>query len=138
MKKMVYKPRIQKPKILLDTEEVGLRIIIISYGTHPCAYVGVPENHPIAGYDCDDLSFMNVHGGFTFSRKGDRKPLPKGYWWYGWDYAHCDDYMGYYKENEELAKNSKKWTTEEIYEEAKEVAWEMRKLMKFIEVIKTK
>jgi len=134
MKEMKYLPeRLKKPEVLLDTWEEGLRIIILSLGTHPCAYVGIPLEHPLAGFNYDDLDFIECHGGFTFSEAGDDKYLPKGFWWYGWDYAHVGDWMGYYKEGE--FRDYKKWTTEEIYEEAKLVAWDMRKLMNLIEKI---
>ena len=136
IKEMVYKPeRLKTPEILLDTEEEGIRIIILSLGTHPCAYVGIPINHPLARFDYDDLSFIRCHGGFTFSREGDGKYLPKGYWWYGWDYAHCGDYMGYYENDESIQLGSKKWTTQEIYDEAQFVAWDMKRLMTLIEKI---
>jgi len=140
MKEMVYKPeRLEKPEILLDTEEVGIRIIILSLGTYPCAYVGIPINHPLAGLHYGDLSFITCHGGFTFSEKGDGEYLPKGYWWYGWDYAHAGDYLGYYSNIGEIIKEkwAKKWTTKEIYSEALAVAWDMKKLMSLIEKIWT-
>jgi len=136
MKEMTYLPhRLKKPEILLDTWEEGLRIVILSLGTHPCAYVGIPENHLLAGVDYHDLDcLIDCHGGLTFSAKGDGKYLPEGLWWYGWDYAHHGDWVGYYGKREEKL-GWKKWTTKEIYEEAKWVAWIFRKLMDLIERI---
>ena len=138
MKKMVYKPeRLKEPEILYDGWEEGIRIIILSLGTHPCAYVGIPESHPVAGWDYEALSFVECHGGFTYSEKGDDDYLPAGCWWYGWDYAHAGDWMGYYTEEDKKGafRDYKKWTTEEIYQEARWVAYQMRKVMNWVEEI---
>lgn len=45
----------------------------------------------------------------------------------GWDYAHAGDYMGYYSDKETW-KNEKKWTTQEIYKEVKEVCYQLEQL----------
>jgi len=135
-KEMIYqKEMLDKPETLFDEECLGFRIIGMSLGTHPVAYVGLPENHILAGFDYGDLSIISVHGGFTFSSKGDGVYLPKGYWWYGWDYAHPFDWKGYYDENNELAKICKKWTTREIYEDAKDVVRQLLDLEEFAEAM---
>ena len=124
MKEMVYLPeRLKKPEVLLDTidKETGFRIIILSLGTHPCAYVGIPVNHPFAGWDCEDVGFIDCHGGITYSREGDGDYLPEGYWWYGWDYAHADDFVGYYKGESFMERITKKWTTKEIDERSEKI-----------------
>lgn len=42
----------------------GIKYFIISYGTHPCAYI---ENvWKFDDYDDDRLYEIEVHGGFTF------------------------------------------------------------------------
>jgi len=138
MKEMVYKPeRLKEPEILYDGWEKGIRIMILSLETHPCAYVGIPESHPVAGWDYDALSFIECHGGFTFSERGDGIYLPEGFWWYGWDYAHAGDWMGYYTEKDKKGafRDCKKRTTEEIYREACSVAYQLRNLMDWIEEI---
>jgi len=136
-KEMVYqKERLDKPEVLFDEEYLGFRIIGMSLGTHPVAYVGLPENHIFAGFDYFDLAFINVHGGFTYSERGDGNYLPKGYWWYGWDYAHSGDWKGYFEGSSEfLGRRLKRWTTEEIYDEAKYVAEQMFYLEEFVEVM---
>lgn len=98
---------------------------ILSMGTHPCAYIEIPENHKYYAKKYNDMDIY-CHGGLTFSSaKGlgcpDDDFYRKGFW-IGWDYAHCSDYLG-----SELAMSfklqtyDKKWTTEEIYEEIKDV-----------------
>lgn len=47
---------------------------------HRCGYVTVPEGHPFADKDYNDL-YLDVHGGLTFS--DGRK--------FGFDCAHWDD-----------------------------------------------
>jgi hypothetical protein len=57
-----------------------------------CGYVGVPKGHRFWGVnygfndELDDIS-DNVHGGLTYSAKGD-----DDYWYFGFDTAHADDF----------------------------------------------
>jgi hypothetical protein len=92
--------------------ENGIKYEIKSLGTYPVAYIGIEENHPLAGFDYEDIP-IDVHGGLTYSQIGNDEYLPKGYYWYGWDYAHSGDYAVYYEDHSILA-NGKKWTLEEI------------------------
>lgn len=63
---------------------------------HLCGYVGVPPKHPAHGKNYDDVE-VEVHYGLTFG--GDTPPYAvespvenaEGYWWFGFDCAHCDD-----------------------------------------------
>ena len=127
MKEMVYYPtRLEKPILLLDTYIDEYRILIYNLGTHPCGYVEVPINHPLAGFDYEDLP-IECHGGLTFSEKGDGKYFSEEYWWYGWDYAHWGDYI-----SGTSSEYDKKWTTQEIFEEAKYVVSQMKFLNEFI------
>ena len=124
MKPMVYGDHKSKPEILHQEERDNFRIMILSFGTHPCAYIGVPNDSPLVNLDYGLLdNFINVHGGFTFGCQGsdERYPFIAGYYWYGWDYAHLDDWLGCHFEDEWIkdlwqAIRPKKWTTEEIYE----------------------
>ena len=87
--------KLVKPDVLLDRFGNGYRILILSCGIHPCAYVGVPSDHPLAGFSYMDLlHLIDCHGGLTFSDEGDGEARPRGYFWYGWDYAHAGDYTG--------------------------------------------
>lgn len=43
----------------------------------------------------------------------------------GWDYGHAGDYAGYYGDNE-VWKDEKKWTTQEIFEEVKEACFQLK------------
>lgn len=113
---MIYEDHLKdKPDILVEGTFKGYQFWILSYGTHPCAYVELPPKHPYYGKKIEEYFELplDVHGGITFAR--DRLwNLAKDTSIIGWDYAHCEDYMPCLKE---LAPNLKKWTTNEIYEE---------------------
>ena len=99
----------------------GYKYFIINYGTHPCAYIEIPKDHPFYGVsyiDIEDNYNIKVHGGFTYSN--DSFLLLDHTWILGWDYAHCNDYS-IYAENCSFLHDLKKWTTEEIIEECKDV-----------------
>lgn len=122
MKQMTYKPN-RETEILEEGTYKNINFIIVSYGTHPCAYIRIPENHKLYNVDYMDSNMefnFGVHGGITWSG-----PLPKAIpnkqgFYYGWDYTHCDDYNGYEEKFPiSIRTGGKKWTTEEIYEEVK-------------------
>jgi hypothetical protein len=55
-----------------------------------CGYVGVPKGYRHHGQTYDDLnefSLLDIHGGLTYSEMGD-----DGYWYFGFDTAHADDF----------------------------------------------
>lgn len=107
-------------RILHKGEFKGFNFAIINYGTHPCCYVFLPEGNKYFGKTYDEID-IDCHGGLTFSEDDlIFNPLPNKDWIIGWDYAHYNDYMGYYGELESYEKN-KKWTTEELFEEVKQV-----------------
>lgn len=89
---------------------------IISYFTHPCAYVVAKENNAIYGVNYNEIDFIDVHGGLTYSDWGLSNNKSEDFWVIGWDYAHYGDYLPY-----DLSEDNKRWTTEEIYEHVKDV-----------------
>ncbi len=121
MKEMVYEANLHPAEILDCGKLYGLEYKIVSYGTHPCAYVCVPVGHPYynLGYDNIDI---DCHGGLTYSCMEEDK------YWIGWDYAHFEDYFGVNLLYEsipalkEFANDfGKKWTTAEILAEVEDV-----------------
>jgi len=47
--------------IILETNIInGIKYVILTLGTHPCAYVGINEQHPFFGWDYNDLYESNV------------------------------------------------------------------------------
>ena len=137
MEKMIYKPRYEhgKEHVLWQGDVDGLEAAIVSYGTHPCAYINLTdeiiEKIKEEGYDesAEEYMFYDIidaypHGGFTFY--GHLTCLGDGDRWAGWDYAHCDDYTYDYLNGLFDRSDEKRWTTEEILEEVKEVVAELK------------
>ena len=78
-------------------EYLGYTCVVI-YTTmgHRCGYVGIPKSHSLYGKDYDDIyEFIDCHWGLTYSGGGNNFTYPikeeNNLWWFGWDYAHCDD-----------------------------------------------
>lgn len=124
MKEMVYGVD-RKPEILATGYCLGLLFYIFNLGTHPTAYVKVPKNSRFYGKSDIDIE---VHGGITYADDHiwiNNTQKIEG-WFIGWDYAHMGDYMGYEeKVPEEYRVGGKKWTTEEIYKDVKDVCYQV-------------
>lgn len=125
MKEMIYQK--DRKREVLDTGFCfGYLYYILNLGTHPTAYIKIPKNSKYFDkYICD----IEVHGGITYTENylyisGSQKL--EGYF-IGWDYAHAGDYAGDC-EDIPIFKNDKKWTTQEIYEEVKEVCYQLIEL----------
>jgi hypothetical protein len=106
-------------QIIAIGEHSGVKFYVCSInGTHPTAYLRVPQDMPLYGIGYDEADkLIDVHGGFTYSEghlygvENDDKS-----WFLGWDYGHYGDYAGYYL-RDHLFDNYHKWTTEEIISE---------------------
>ena len=122
MKQMVYKDNLLRERLVLESGQyIGYNFWIISYGTHPCAYVELPQTHPYFE-KCDKDAYelnIDVHGGITYGDFGLGNIIDDKKFLLGWDYNHCTDYnpMITFLSKESL----KRWTTEEILEEVKNV-----------------
>lgn len=115
MKPMIYN-KLGDMEILDNGIYNGYQYWIVSYGSHPCAYVQLPKNHLYYGKGYDNIP-INCHGGLTFS--GEHESICDGFL-IGWDYAHAGDYHTFanpFITDEKL----KRWTTEEILGEVMKV-----------------
>lgn len=124
MKPMIYKNRfkgnIEQIEILDEGIYHNYHYAIVSLGSHPCAYIEIPEGHRYYGEVYDEIP-LDCHFGLTYA---DDTGILNGYnyrsgYWIGWDYAHLGDYYcakGYSK-----SPLLKRWTTEEILAEVKDV-----------------
>ena len=136
MKEMVYRPLADFKKssdcwVMLDESVYNnYHYAIVSYGTHPCAYVEIPQGHEYYGKNIYNFDFpIKCHGGITYSSdKGILFPveheLHRDGYWIGWDYNHYNDYYAYNidpAKADRIFRCVKKWTTEEILEEVKNV-----------------
>lgn len=129
--------------VFVDRFDEGVRFRITRGGASVCAYLGVPEDHPLAGHSYDLLP-LECHGGLTFAGKGDGKWFPTGFFWYGWDYAHCGDRSCY---DDDPALHSKinmpiregqdeiRWTPELVDKDSWLTIMRFRDLMKLTEAV---
>ena len=118
MKEMEYQ-KSRYTTILDKGDYKGFNYAIVSYGTHPCCYVFLPKGHKYYGKQCNDIE-ISCHWGITFSEKdlAFNPIVLKDTWVIGWDYAHCEDYVGYF---EDKYSSLKKWTTKELQKEVFDV-----------------
>lgn len=126
MKEMVYKAE-SGFELLATGESNGFPWGIVSYGVHPCAYVGVTDEHPLWRKDSmDEECFaVNCHGGVTYG--GSYDEIAKGRWFLGWDYAHLGDYSGS-SAKIGMPDDGKRWTTGEILNEVLQVCEQLRQM----------
>lgn len=121
MKEMVYGKNIKE---ILDIGTYkGKDYVIVNLGIHPCAYVQSDKN-------CCGTFEEPAHCGFTFYNTlshwekhadNEKQKIILRKKFVGWDYGHYGDYSPYWQEG-------KKWTTEEILENVKEVIeWLLKK-----------
>ena len=124
-------------RIVYDKFTNGLRFIIMRSKLHFCGYVGIPNGHPLVGFDYNDFSFVEAHGGLTFSGEGEG--WPEGYYWYGWDYGHVGDkiYVDYSWDGfKKWQDGNKEWTVNDIIEDSQNTLETFESLMKLAEKIK--
>lgn len=119
------KPVIYNKNRLGSTEQIAagtyknFDYYVLNLRTHPTAYVDVSDSL-LNGVCYDDIDIY-CHGGFTYS-ESTLKTVDKKGWFIGWDYAHYGDYINYGDTSlNNMFSNDKKWTTEEIVEECKNV-----------------
>ena len=137
MQEMVYENKRNVPSIVLDKGYYkGYEYVILSLHIHPCAYICLTPNSVFYGKSYDSIHRMVEHidcnGGLTYSEhhlrnfleysdkyKCDVKTSRNDKWFIGWDYGHFNDYSAIF------GGSGKKWKTEEILEEVKQVIDEL-------------
>lgn len=108
MKEMVYSKE-HKRELLDRGIYNNHEYFVISFGTHPCAYIKLNgENRKFAdGVIC--------HGGVTYNepylKLSEDETLQGDF--IGWDYAHCGDFLGF---DEEWCGGDKYTTQEIVYD----------------------
>ena len=112
-----------KIKMLAQGLYKGVPFWVISRGTHPCAYV---EATKFGKFDSKEI---RCHGGITYDEcfldevydKESPGFVEGAGRFIGWDYAHGSDYFGAFEAIRCDGFRGKKWTVEEIIEDAHEV-----------------
>ena len=120
--KYEYKPY-DTSKILMSGKYKNYQFYILSFGTHPTAYVEIPKGHKLYGKEYDTIYDMgvdiDVRGGLTYSHSS-LIDIKQDSWFIGWDYAHYGDYFAKPSYSVfDLNDGSKKWTTLEMFEDVK-------------------
>ena len=112
------------PLILDSGKHQGYNYWVISYGTHPCAYVELPKGHIYYG-KCNGDAFdlpIDVHGGITYGNYGLHNIVEQDKFLLGWDYNHYGDYSCMNSSMFfDMGDVGKMWSTEEILEDVKKV-----------------
>ena len=111
-----------------------IRYIILRGTSALCAYVGIPKKHPLAGHHYNNFC-LPVHGGLIFGGEGKGDFLPEDYFWYGWDYGHCNDMSFYNLTSPDYALNGKKWTVKDVDNEIWEATYNFKRLCDLAESI---
>lgn len=128
IKEMQYQAN-RKLEVLATGYYFGLLYYILNLGTHPTAYIKIPESSKLFK-DKKDMHEINidVHGGITYAREYlyiSNNQKIDGYF-IGWDYAHYGDYGGYEEMLPlEFRTGGKKWSTQEILKEVKEACYQI-------------
>lgn len=80
-------------KIEREWTHAGLKcaVVVAREASHRCGYVRVPPTHPMYGKSYDETAELDVHGGITFSEMEPCVEEDGKGWWFGFDFAHCDD-----------------------------------------------
>ena len=99
--------RMRQRQIIESGEMDGRKWFIVSYGSHPCAYVESDAPEKV-------LDEISVHGSIMFVGKAFPEFETEGRF-IGWDYNHCEDY------NAEFQHGGKQWTVDEIMDDVKSV-----------------
>lgn len=126
MKEMKYSP-LRSNEVLHEDEYLDYKFAIVNRGTHPTAYVECKIKDLKDYYD-DRLGSISVHGGFTFYGLPNW-PMSCGSdtLFLGWDYGHFGDFVCLGFGLGPMFRD-KKWTTQEIYEEVKDVIHQLIQL----------
>ena len=115
-----------------------IKFIILRNFASLCAYIGVPLKSPLAKHPPEGMQELCAHWGINFADKGDGEIRPKGYWWYGWDYAHAGDYAFYFDHPKVqefnilgnlIPNESKKWLVEDVIEDSRKILEECKEIL---------
>ena len=66
-------------------------VVLFLPGAYRCGYVGIPLNNKLAKKSIDELSFLDCHGGITYSEPYLHECEDADTWWIDFDCAHCFD-----------------------------------------------
>lgn len=127
---MEYQKRsLRADPIFLASEKKGkYSYYVLSMGSHPCAYIELPKDHPYFDKPYSDIPIL-CHGGLTYgsSYLNTISNNDEERYFIGWDYAHYGDYV-YYDSLYLPVLDGKKWTTNEMIQECLDVISQLEEL----------
>lgn len=128
----------KKGEIIKDWMEGGIRCLIMRGPVSFCAYLGVPEGHPLDGLSYEEIP-LTCHGGLTFAGINKSDGIrPKNWYFFGWDYAHASDKCHYEIELPHFSEDEKDWTDKEVEHEIKSVLYDFKIIVNLAEKIANK
>ena len=126
------KTLIRYPSKILDSGQCfGFNYYIISYGSHPCCYIEIPNFHKLYNKNYWDIEDeIEVHGGLTYSRNELYGVDNTGIKWFiGWDYGHAFDYQLLGRADGKLLEyQGHKWTVDELRQEVYNVCKQIKEI----------
>lgn len=108
---MVYET-VHDPKVICFGDIDGIGFKIKSLGSHPTAYVKIPNNSILCYMDYNDIP-IDCHGGLTYGE------IEEDGYWVGWDYAHYGDYC--YHAGGSFGLFEKKYSVDDILADVEKV-----------------
>ena len=71
-------------------------VVVLQNMGHRCGYIHISNTHPLCGKKDNELNYLVVHGGVTYSKKSTIYPIPSNnQHWIGFDCRHADDASDY-------------------------------------------
>lgn len=122
--------------VYYDYFDEGVRVLVMRGPASVNCYLGVPLPHPLAGFSYDDLP-VECHGGLTYGTEG-QGDFPADFFWYGYDYGHCDDASFYELQYSVSNENGKQWTPEDVKNDSWSAVYSFKKLMRLAETVAAK
>ena len=126
------KTLMRKPSKILDSGQCfGFNYYIISFGSHPCSYVEIPNNHKLYNKKYMDIEDkIEVHGGLTYSCNKLYGVDDTGIKWFiGWDYGHAFDYQLIGRIDGKLIEwEGHRWTLEELRQDVFDVCKQLKEM----------
>lgn len=123
-----------KPQVLYIGDYKHYTFFVLNLGTHPTAYIRLPENHPFYAKNYEEANhyFTNSQARlsyafddtFTFSdssvnfNSNLNRPVPDG-WYIGFDRAHMGDWVGFLSDEVNIRAGYRKYTTEDMIQDCK-------------------
>lgn len=123
-KEIIYNNIERFAVIVAAGEYKGVKYVCLNQGRHPSAYVMCSQEFLDRHIDeYGTIEGIHVHGGITYYGLASKLLGLEDYQCpcFGWDYGHAGDWAGYISEEENAAFGHKKYTTDMLITDCKNV-----------------